>query len=114
VLCIASLATPPFQKNCSNRRFTNIIILLTSDVHCNVRHSKPKDLKSGFLCATIPTNEKHMLLTIEGKWLKTIVHMIKFTFLALPHHKQVSLLVSIWICGKFYLLPTFNLVWNNF
>jgi hypothetical protein len=66
MLSIASLAKPPFQKVCGNRRVTNIIILLISDVHCNVCCSKPKDVKYGFLCATIPTSEKHML-TIEGK-----------------------------------------------
>jgi hypothetical protein len=58
VLSIASLATPPFQKFCSNRRVVNIIISLTNDVHYNVYHSKPKDVKSRFLCATIPTNKK--------------------------------------------------------
>jgi hypothetical protein len=67
VLSIASLAKPPFQKVCGNRHVANIIISLTSHVHCNVCCSKPKDVKSRFLCATIPTSEKHMSLTIEGK-----------------------------------------------
>jgi len=114
VLSIASFATPPFQKVCGNRHVANIIISLTSDVHCNVCRSKPKDVNFEFLCATILTIEKHMLLTIEGKWLETIVHMIEFTFLVSLRQKQVQLLISIWICGKFYLLPTSNLILNNF
>jgi hypothetical protein len=114
VLSITNLATPPFQKVCGNHRVANIIISLTNDVHCNVCCSKPKDINSKFLCATILTSEKHMLLTIEGKWLETIKHMIEFTFLVSLRQKQVQLLISIWICGKFYLLPTSNLNLNNF
>jgi hypothetical protein len=51
-----------------------------------------------------------MLLTIEGKWLETIVHMTKSEFLNLPHPNQVQLLISIHIQGKFWFSTTFALV----
>jgi hypothetical protein len=51
-----------------------------------------------------------MLLTIEGKWLEAIVHMIESEFLDLPSPKQVQLLISIHIYGKFCLLITFAFV----
>jgi hypothetical protein len=35
------------------------------------------------------TNDGFMLLTIEGKWLKVIMHMIEFEFLNFIHSKQV-------------------------
>ncbi len=44
---------------------------------------------------------KLVLLTIEGKWLEAIVHMKEFEFLDLSHPKQVQLLISINIHGKF-------------
>jgi hypothetical protein len=44
-----------------------------------------------------------MLLTIEGKWLEAIVHMIESKFLNLPRPKQVQFLISIHIHGKFCL-----------
>jgi hypothetical protein len=50
-----------------------------------------------------------MLLTIEGKWLETIVHMMKSKFLDLLCPKQVQFFISIRIHGKFWLLPTFAL-----
>jgi hypothetical protein len=31
--------------------------------------------KLGFLCGSIVTNDEHVLLTIESKWLEVIVHM---------------------------------------
>jgi hypothetical protein len=51
-----------------------------------------------------------ILLTIKGKWLEAIVHMIEFEFLNLAHLKQVQLLISICVCSKFQLLPTSTLV----
>jgi hypothetical protein len=51
-----------------------------------------------------------VLLTIEGKWLETIVHMTSFEFLNLPCPKQVQLLISIHIHGEFCLLTTSTLV----
>jgi mRNA-degrading endonuclease HigB of HigAB toxin-antitoxin module len=114
-----SLVTPPFQKVCDNRRVANIIISLTSDVHCNVCRSKPKDVKYGFLCATILTSKKHMLLTIEGKWLKTIVHMIEFTFwLCLVKNKfsyssPFGFVVNFIYCRHLTLL-VFTKILNNF
>jgi hypothetical protein len=41
-----------------------------------------------------------MLLTIESKWFETIMHMIEYEFLDLPHSKQVELLISICIQSK--------------
>ncbi len=46
-----------------------------------------------------------MLLTIEGKSLEVIVHMIESEFLDLPHPIQVQLLISICIHGKFQFSP---------
>ncbi len=51
-----------------------------------------------------------MLLTIEGKWLKAIVQMPNFAFLDLIHPKQMQLLISIYIHGKFQLLCTSILI----
>jgi hypothetical protein len=39
-------------------------------------------------------------LTIEGKWLETIVHMAKFGFLNLAYPKQVQFLVLIHVHGS--------------
>jgi hypothetical protein len=36
-----------------------------------------------------------VLLTIEGKWLEVVVHMIESKFLDLSLPKQVQLLISI-------------------
>jgi len=47
-----------------------------------------------------------MLLTVEGKWIATIVHMIESKFLNFPHSKQVQLFISIRIYGKFRLSTT--------
>jgi hypothetical protein len=47
-----------------------------------------------------------VLLTIEGKWLEAIMHMTKFEFLNFPRPKQVQLIISICIHGKFRLLTT--------
>ncbi len=66
--------------------------------------------KVGFLCGSIVTNDEHVLLTIEGKWLETIVHMTKLEFLDLPHPKQVQLFISICIHIKFRLSTTSTLV----
>jgi len=111
VLFITNLATLPFQKMCGNRHVTlNVIICSTCDVHCNVCHSKSKVHKSSFLWGSIATNDGHILLTIKGKWLETVVHMIEIEFLNLAHPKQVQLLISICLCGKFQLLPTSTLI----
>jgi hypothetical protein len=50
-----------------------------------------------------------ILLTIEGKWFQTIMHMKKFEFPNLARPKQVQFLIAI-LCGKFQLLPTSALV----
>jgi hypothetical protein len=41
------------------------------------------------------------MLTIKGKWLETIVHMLESTFLNLPCPKQVEFFISIQIHGKY-------------
>jgi hypothetical protein len=51
-----------------------------------------------------------MLLTIEGKWLEAIMHVIESEFLDLPSPKQVQLFISIHIYGKSCLLITSTLV----
>jgi hypothetical protein len=57
--------------------------------------------KSGFLCGSVATSDELVLFTIEGKWLKAIIHMTKYEFLDLPHSKKFQLLISIHIHGKF-------------
>jgi hypothetical protein len=53
-------------------------------------HSKSIVQKLNFICGSIATNDELVLLTIEGKWFETIVHMItKSKFLDLLHPKQV-------------------------
>jgi hypothetical protein len=42
---------------------------------------KSKVQKLDFLHVSIATNNEFMLLTIEGKWLKAIVHMTRMHFL---------------------------------
>ena len=54
-------------------------------------------------CLLLSTNDEHVLLTIEGKWFEAIIHMTKIEFLDLPCPKQVRLLISIRIQGKFHL-----------
>jgi hypothetical protein len=66
--------------------------------------------KLGFLCGSITTNDELVLLTIEGKWLETIVHMIESKILDLPHLELVQFLISIHIHGNFQLLTTSTLV----
>jgi hypothetical protein len=43
--------------------------------------------KLSFLHGSTATNDEHVLLTIESKWLETIVHMTKSKFLDLPFFK---------------------------
>ncbi len=66
--------------------------------------------KLGFLHGSIATNDELVLLTIEGKWLETIVHMTESEFLDLPCPQQVQLFISIHIRGKFHLSTTSALV----
>jgi hypothetical protein len=106
VLSITALVTPPFQKVCRNCHVANVIISLAGGVYCNTCHSKSTVQKLGFLRGSTATNDDHVLLTIEGKWLEAIVHMTKSEFLNLLCPKQVQLLISIRIYGKFRLLTT--------
>jgi hypothetical protein len=71
---------------------------------------KINDSKIKFLCGSIVTNVELVLLTIEGKWIEAIVHMMEYELLDLPHPKQVQLPILIRIHAKFQLLPTFALV----
>jgi hypothetical protein len=79
-------------------------------VHCNAYHSKSMILKLGFLVGSITTNDEPVLLTIEGKWLETIMHMIKFEFLNLHYPKQIQLIIPMCIHDKFQLLFTFAFI----
>jgi hypothetical protein len=67
--------------------------------------------KLGFPRGSIATNDELMLLTIKGKWLETIVHMIESKFLDLLCPKQVQFLISICIHGNFSLVNHICLCW---
>jgi hypothetical protein len=110
VLFIASPSTPPFQKVCGSCHVANVNISPTCGVYYNACRSISTIQKLSFLCGSIITNDEHMLLTIENKWLETIVHMTKFELLDLPYPKQVQLFISIHIHGKFCLSTTSALV----
>jgi hypothetical protein len=110
VLSITSIATPPFQKVCGNCHVTDVNISPTSGVYCNACCSKSTVQKLGCLHGSIITNDEHVLLTIEGKWLEAIVHMTKSKFLDLPHPKQIQLFISIHIHGKLRLSTTSALI----
>jgi len=60
--------------------------------------------KSGFSPDSVATNDEPMLLTIEDKWLETIMHMAKSEFLDLLCPEQFQLFISTCIHGKFQLL----------
>ncbi len=75
VLSITALVTPPFQKVCRNCHVANVIISLAGGVYCNTCHSKSTVQKLGFLRGSTATNDDHVLLTIEGKWLEAILRM---------------------------------------
>jgi len=117
VLSIVSPIMPPFQKVCENCHITNVTISPANNVYYNIFHSKSIVQKLGFFHGFITTNDEHVLLTIKGKWLEAIVHMTKSEFLDLPHPKQVQLLISIWIHGKFRLVTKFAFIpkskWNT-
>jgi hypothetical protein len=99
----------PF-KNCGNCHVADVTIFPRGGVYYNVYRSKSMVQKLGFLHGSIRTNDEPMLLTIEGKWLEAIVHMIKSEFFDLLHLKQVQPLISICIHGQFYLSTTSSLV----
>jgi hypothetical protein len=107
---IASFVTLPFQKVCGNCHVTDVIISPIGGVYYNACHSKSTSQKLSFFCGSIATNDELVLLTIEGKWLEIIVHMTEFEFVDLPCLKQIQLLISIRIHGKFCLLTTSTLV----
>ncbi len=100
-LSIVSLTTLPFLKVCGNCHVANVTISLTCGVYCNACHSKSNVQKFGFFRGSIATNDEPMLLTIEGKWLETIMHMMETEFLDFPPPKQVQLLISIHTHGNF-------------
>jgi len=78
--------------------------------YCKACCSKSTVQKLSFLHGSITTNDEPTILIIEGKWLEAILHMTKYEFLDLPYPKQVQLLISICIHGKFHLLTTSTLV----
>ncbi len=101
MLSIANPTTPPFQKVCENCHVIDITISPIGGVYCIDCQSTVQKL--GCFCGSIATNDEPVLLTIEGKWLETIVHMTEFEFLDLLSLKQVQLLISICIHIKFCL-----------
>jgi hypothetical protein len=68
---------------------------------------KSKIEKINFLCAFIATNNEHVLLTIEGKWMEAIVHMTNSKLFICLHLKEVQILNKIYICGKFWLTHSY-------
>jgi len=72
---------------------------------CKIKNSKIKLS----LCFTT-TNGELMLLTIESKWLKAIVHMTKVAYSKLFCSKQVQFFISIHICDKFDCWPCLPLL----
>ncbi len=89
----------------------DIIISPTGDVHCDTCHSKSMVQKLGFLHGSIITNDELLLLTIEGKWLEAIVHMIESNFFNLACPKEIQLLISIRIHGKFLIIEHIYPCW---
>jgi hypothetical protein len=61
---------------------------------------KSKVQKLDFLHASIATNNELMLLTIDGKWLKAIVHMTRMHSLIFFFQK-VQFLITNYIHNKF-------------
>jgi hypothetical protein len=87
-------------------------------VYCNTCHSKSIVQKLGFFRGFITTTDEHVLFTIKGKWLETIVNMTKSEFLDLPHLKQLQLLISIrymlsFACQPHLPLLAFKKTCNN-
>jgi hypothetical protein len=110
VLSIANIVALPFQKVCANFHVVDVTIFPTSGVYYNICHSKSTIKKLGFFRGSITTNDEHVLLIVESKRLEAIVHTKKSIFLDIPRPKQLQLLISIHIHGKFHLLITFAFV----
>jgi hypothetical protein len=89
MLTINNFVVPLFFFKCQNCHVVDGINYLMGNVHCNAC-SKSKVKKLSFLCDSITANNKSML-TIEGKWLEGIVHMIKFAFLNFLHPKKIQI-----------------------
>jgi hypothetical protein len=89
MLSITSSVALPFQKVCGNCHVVDVTIFPVGGVYCNTYCLKSIVQKLGFFRGSLATNDELVLLTIEGKWLKAIMHMTKFEFLDLLHPKQV-------------------------
>jgi hypothetical protein len=77
--------TPPLQKLCAKCQALNIVVSTTNDdVNYNVCHGKTTIKKARYLHTSIVTTRDPIILTIKGKWLKLVVHMLKTNFLILP------------------------------
>jgi hypothetical protein len=76
VLSILSLVAFPFQKVCENCHVMDVIISPTCGVHCNLSFKINSSIFFLFFCGSITTNDEPMLLTIEGKWFETIMHIM--------------------------------------
>ncbi len=64
-----NLVTPPFQKVCGNCHVVDIIIFLMGGVHYDTCLSKSTVQILSVLHGSITTNDEHVLLSIECKWL---------------------------------------------
>jgi hypothetical protein len=92
VLSIINPTAPPFQKVCGNCHVADVIISTIGGVYCNACCSKSMAPNLSFPHGSLVTNDEHVLLTIWGKWLETIVHMIESKFLGFASSKTSSTL----------------------
>ncbi len=76
MLSIVNPIAPPFQKVCENCHVIDVTISPTSGDYC-IDYC----IKLGFLHGSIAINDELVLLTIEGKWLEAIVHVMESKFL---------------------------------
>jgi hypothetical protein len=100
MLSIISPFALPLQKVSGNCHVVDVTISPTGGVYYNAC-SKSTIQKLNFLHGSIATNDEHVLLIIESKWLEVVVYMTKIESLDLPHPKQVQPLISIRIHDKF-------------
>ncbi len=111
ILFVLNPTALPLQKLCVKCHALDTIVSTTNDdVNCNVCHGKTTIKKARYLCASIATTEDPIILTIEGKWIKGVVHMLETNFLILPHPKEVQLFIKKKLLGKLLLSLIFQLM----
>ncbi len=99
MLSIVSFDAFPFQKVCENCHVMDVIISPTCG---NLSFKINSSISFLFFCGSITANDEPMLLTIEGKWFETIMHiMTKSRFLYVFHPKQVQLFILVDIHDKY-------------